>query len=50
MNEDMNKQKPVIKVKGAVWRVKVGIHSPSFEVLNKGHREIKNWSVSAYLN
>jgi hypothetical protein len=50
MNEDMNKQKPVLKIKGAVWKIKVAIHSPSFEIPCKGYREIKYWKLTAYLN
>jgi len=46
----MDKQKPVLKIKGAVWRSKVGIHKPSFEINYKGYREIVYWKITAYLN
>ncbi|MDB4582459.1 hypothetical protein N9164_04845 [Draconibacterium sp.] len=42
----MNKQKQIYKIKSAVWRVKVGIHSPFLENYNG----IKYWKVTAYLN
>ena len=46
----MDKQKPVLKIKGAIWRANVGIHTPSFEIDYKGYREIVYWKITAYLN